>query len=641
MSYPSYIKNMCAKFLNPMTADGFNPYRISRDGIDWEVPEPDNPWAQYGYWGDHQVIYLTKLLELWDKTDRAALLNSLNECIYSSSNIPYHIKSYEEILDNPGNSIKFDQELSDKLIKLSKEFGTDKKLIQDENGQPYVTSLTSKIIQIIIAKAANLIRGGGIWMNTQRPEWNDANNALAGWGLSVVTLCYLNRMLSFLIKTYKDTDVNSFTLPQVQFDCFSKLTELYKNTNWDKAISDDTERKNFADKAGLLFETERNFFYANGFNCPSASISKDDFINSLEAIKDAVCKTISVNKKDNGLYHTYNTMIVKDKTIKIEYLQEMLEGQVAVLSSELLTSQEVLDLTKALRNSDLYEERQNSYTLYPNKELPAFQNKNNITEAEIKGLENYIAKSGSAVLEKDINGIYHFNNKFNNARIMQEALINSSELKPSAEEMDLLLALYEKTFNHQSFTGRSGTFYAYEGLGSIYWHMVSKLLLAVQENTFQAIKNGDSCAKDLEKAYYDVRAGLSFNKTPEIYGAFPSDPYSHTPKNKGAKQPGMTGQVKEEVLTRWGELGVFIENGKAIFNPLILKKEEFFEDGTLDFTWCNTKVKYILSDKKTIEIEYASGEKVSKETMELTEEETKVLFSRTGKISNITVGVKL
>ena len=89
MSYPSYIKNMCAKFLNAMTADGFNPYRISRDGIDWECPEPSNPWAQYGYWGDHQVIYFEKLLELWDKTDRANLLASLNESIYSSANIPY------------------------------------------------------------------------------------------------------------------------------------------------------------------------------------------------------------------------------------------------------------------------------------------------------------------------------------------------------------------------------------------------------------------------------------------------------------------------------------------------------------------------------------------------------------------------
>ena len=34
-------------------------------------------------------------------------------------------------------------------------------------------------------------------MNTQRPEWNDANNALVGKGLSVVTLCYLRRFIVF------------------------------------------------------------------------------------------------------------------------------------------------------------------------------------------------------------------------------------------------------------------------------------------------------------------------------------------------------------------------------------------------------------------------------------------------------------
>ena len=62
----------------------------------------------------------------------------------------------------------------------------------------------------------------------------------------------------------------------------------------------------------------------------------------------------------------------------------------------------------------------------------------------------------------------------------------SKEEQPTKEENKILLELYEKTFNHQSFTGRSGTFYAYEGLGSIYWHMVSKLLLSAQENVFAA-----------------------------------------------------------------------------------------------------------------------------------------------------------
>ena len=51
-----------------------------------------------------------------------------------------------------------------------------------------------------------------------------------------------------------------------------------------------------------------------------------------------------------------------------------------------------------------------------------------------------------------------------------------------AAERTFILDLFETVFDHGSFTGRSGTFFAFEGLGSIYWHMVSKLLLAAQES---------------------------------------------------------------------------------------------------------------------------------------------------------------
>ena len=53
----------------------------------------------------------------------------------------------------------------------------------------------------LLAKLGNLVPDGGIWMNTQRPEWNDANNALVGYGLSMVTLCYLRRYVGFLQRT--------------------------------------------------------------------------------------------------------------------------------------------------------------------------------------------------------------------------------------------------------------------------------------------------------------------------------------------------------------------------------------------------------------------------------------------------------
>ena len=43
LSHPGWVDHFILKFVNATTLDGFNPYRITREGIDWEVPEPDNP----------------------------------------------------------------------------------------------------------------------------------------------------------------------------------------------------------------------------------------------------------------------------------------------------------------------------------------------------------------------------------------------------------------------------------------------------------------------------------------------------------------------------------------------------------------------------------------------------------------------
>ena len=125
--------------------------------------------------------------------------------------------------------------------------------------------------------------------------------------------------------------------------------------------------------------------------------------------------------------------------------------------------------------------------------------------------------------------------------------------------------------------------FGFEGLGCIYWHMVSKLLLAVQENFFAAAEGDVDSATLLRLGalYYRVREGLGFNKTPSEYGAFPTDPYSHTTGHSGARQPGMTGQVKEEILTRFGELGVRVADGVLSFDPSLLRRREFLaEPGT-------------------------------------------------------------
>jgi hypothetical protein len=306
--------------------------------------------------------------------------------------------------------------------------------------------------------------------------------------------------------------------------------------------------------------------------------------------------------------------------------------------------------------------------LYPNKQLPKFLEKNNIPKEAIsqsKLIAEMLKAGDSTLVEQDIKGEYHFNGNFKNAADLSKALAALKDTHYVAlvkKEEKSLLNTFELVFNHKSFTGRSGTFYGYEGLGSIYWHMVSKLQLAVQEVCLQAVVNEESpkvIGKLLEH-YYEINAGVGVHKSPLLYGAFPTDPYSHTPSNKGAQQPGMTGQVKEDILSRFGELGVFVENGCLFFNPCLLRKDEFTthdrlfhyvtinkehkafapELGSLCFTFCQVPIVYRLSQKNYLEIEKQDGLIVTNDSIHLDAKTSEQIFNRTGEISKITVFIQ-
>lgn len=101
LSYPEFADGMIHKFLNATTFDGYNPYRITKDGFDWETIEPDNPWSYIGYWGDHQIIYLLKLLELIENHQPGNEAEEYFDApIFVYANVPYKIKSYTDILKN-------------------------------------------------------------------------------------------------------------------------------------------------------------------------------------------------------------------------------------------------------------------------------------------------------------------------------------------------------------------------------------------------------------------------------------------------------------------------------------------------------------------------------------------------------------
>ena len=154
----------------------------------------------------------------------------------------------------------------------------------------------------------------------------------------------------------------------------------------------------------------------------------------------------------------------------------MLEGQVAVLSSGALTPAQSVALLEVLRNSSLYRADQNSYILYPDRPLPYFLEKNNVPQCEVeksKLLMSMLERDDRRIVVRDVEGGIHFSASFRNSEILKQVLyeLKKSEFRqPAKKEERQILELYEKVFDHQSFTGRSGTFYKYEGLGCIYWH---------------------------------------------------------------------------------------------------------------------------------------------------------------------------
>lgn len=668
-SYPEFIDSMIHKFLNATTFDGYNPYRVTKDGFDWETIEPDNPWSYIGYWGDHQIIYLLKFLEFSEHHYPNKLANYFNQDIFVYANVPYRIKSYKDILIDPKDTIEFDHEAEEKIALKRLELGVDGALLRDSNYFIYKVNLIEKLLATVLAKVSNFVPEGGIWMNTQRPEWNDANNALVGNGLSMVTLSYLRRFIDFFENIVENTPEIQSEVSEELATFFNKIVKtLNSNSHILSGKVSNTDRKTVLDGLGNAGSEYRNSIYKNGYSSNKTVIPKKELLQFFKITKNYLDHSIDANKRADNLFHAYNLITVEsDSEVSISYLPEMLEGQVAVLSSGYISGKASLELLDALRSSALFRPDQYSYLLYPNKELPRFFKKNNIPSKKVEAsslIQELLKAGNSKIVEKDILGHYHFNGNFNNAGSLKKALAELPEKYQTLvkKDTDLLLAIFEGIFNHKAFTGRSGTFYGYEGLGSIYWHMVSKLLLSVQETCLLAVehKESDVTVGKLLEHYYEINEGIGVHKSPELYGAFPTDPYSHTPFGKGAQQPGMTGQVKEDILSRFGELGVYVNNGKLLFNPRLLRVDEFLKEpvifkytginkeskqielkkDSLAFTYCQIPVIYKKAEKNHLEVVYNNGLSVEFENLSLDVETSKKIFSRTDEVNRIIVSVK-
>ncbi|MEO0469876.1 MAG: hypothetical protein AAF206_09675 [Bacteroidota bacterium] len=663
ISFPAFINGMITKFVNASTIDGYNPYRITRDGIDWEVIEPDDPWSFIGYWGDHQIIYLLKLLEVSAQHNRDALETLVAARQFVYANVPYRIKSYQDIRKDPQDTIDFDEAVQQEIESRCARLGADGKLMHSPAGDIVRASLAEKMLLTLLTKLSNFVPEAGIWLNTQRPEWNDANNALVGNGVSMVTLYYMRRYISFCENFFGQLSPAQFPFNAAVVDLLSGISQSF--AKWGEKTESgfsDQERNAMMNELGRLGESYRKQAY-QGFDGQEKMVSKADLADLFQHAQKLLDHAIRLNQREDGLYHAYNLITIEEDTVSLSYLYEMLEGQVAVLSSGLLNAEESLAVLDALKQSAMYREDQYSYLLYPNRQLSRFLDKNCLPcdFVQQSPLAQALLQAGDErLLSEDVNGEFHFCGDFHNAQDLQAALDQLKEgefAALAAAEATAYLQVFEEMFNHKAFTGRSGTFFGYEGLGSIYWHMVSKLLLATQEIIYAHPNASESVRGRLIDHYYEIRAGIGINKSPELYGAFPTDPYSHTPAHKGAQQPGMTGQVKEDVINRWAELGVQVSDGKLSFAPTFLSPSEFLTQaesfsylnqsgqmeamqlatGELGFTYCQVPVVYRQAESNQILLHRTDGTTDVVEGLELNRTDSARIFGRDGQVSLLVV----
>ena len=666
-SFPGFVENMVAKFVNASTVDGYNPYRITKEGIDWEVEEPDNPWSYIGYWGDHQVIYLLKLLELSRSFHPDTLQRLLREPLFCYANVPYRIKPLEELLEDPKNTVVFDDALAEQIDQRVKTFGADGKLVLGDDGQVYQVNLLEKLLVPLLAKLGNLVIDGGIWLNTQRPEWNDANNALVGQGLSMVTLYYMRRYISFL-KELLSAETGTFSLSAEVADWLDGTATALANLRSETGNGDidDSFRHSSLSMLGAAAGDYREKLYARGGFAGNRHLDIGEVSKLLDDALAMVDHSIEANRRDDGLYHAYNVADFDGDSLHVANLYPMLEGQVAVLSSGAISATEAADVVEALFASAVYREDQDSFMLYPDRALPGFLQRNQISINEVNAipvLVDMLESGDDRIVLRDAEGTLRFNAEFRNSGDVKAMLNTIREQYPALDKSTrrAILDLYETVFQHKAFTGRSGTMFGFEGLGSIYWHMVAKLLLAIEENFFAACDSGADLqtVNRLGDLYYRVRRGIGFNKTPAEYGAFPTDPYSHTPKHAGARQPGMTGQVKEEILTRFGELGIRVRDGEVFIQPALLRAREFVQvarsfryldvdnawqdldlpPSSLAFTWCQVPIVYVLDNnaESGLLVTFDDGSESGYPQLSLPADVSADVFRRSGRTRKITV----
>ena len=175
---------------------------------------------------------------------------------------------------------------------------------------------------------------------------------------------------------------------------------------------DDADRKRLMDALGEAFGEYRHKVYAAGLSGQTAC-RRTDVQRLLTAAREHLDHAIACNRRADGLYHSYNLLTLSPDGLhaSVANMREMLEGQVAILASGVLSGRKSLDLIEALFSSQMYRPDQHSFMLYPANPLPNFLNKNFAPSDRVAAtplLKKLLAAGDGRIITLDPEGNYRF-----------------------------------------------------------------------------------------------------------------------------------------------------------------------------------------------------------------------------------------
>jgi hypothetical protein len=144
---------------------------------------------------------------------------------------------------------------------------------------------------------------------------------------------------------YSTRATRGLQISQEVAQLYSQIKAILERFQSYLAVSfDDGQRRAMMDALGQAGSDYRWNIYTEGFSGVIAHLSRDDLLAFLELTQRYIEHSLRANRRSDQLYHTYNILHLGENSAAIGHLHEMLEGQVAILSSKLLSGDESLAL---------------------------------------------------------------------------------------------------------------------------------------------------------------------------------------------------------------------------------------------------------------------------------------------------------